>query len=80
MSRGCRSLASPCYINNVLVLKVDLEEFEMRLFRQGTHLRPPVMDSQSNCVFAQLTGLQVSHMLCDLHQSITWTCAHIWNI
>lgn len=82
VSRRCRSLAALCYINKAVVLKADLEEFEMHLFRQGTHLLVPVMDSQSNCVFAQLTGRQVLHMLHDLHQSTqnVDTCAHIWNI
>lgn len=81
MSRRGRSLAaltlylyntgrSLCYINKVLVLKADLEESKICLFRPGAHLHLPVMDSQSNCVFAQLTGQQVLHMLHDLHQSI----------
>lgn len=90
VSRRSRSLAaltlclyntgrSLCYINKRLVLKADLEESEMRLFRPETHLHLPVMDSQSNCVFAQLTGRQVLHMLRDLHQSIqnVDTCSHL---
>lgn len=56
VSRRGRSLAALCYINNVLVLKADLEAFEMCLFRPGTHLGLPVMDSQGYCVFAQFTG------------------------
>lgn len=90
VSRGGRSLAaltlclystgrSLCCINNLLVLKADLEESEIRLFRPETHLHLPVMDSQSNCVFAQLTGWQGLHMLHDLHQSIqnVDTCSHL---
>lgn len=56
MSRRGKSLATLCYINNVLVLKADLEAFEIHLFRPGNHLGLPVMDSQNDCVFAQLTG------------------------
>lgn len=53
----------------------------MHLFKQATHLLLPIMDSQTNCVFAQLTGQRVLHVLHDLHESIcnVDTHAHIWN-